>query len=127
MDREIEEAFRPSRLRGLLDHFGRVQDPRQPAKVMSPLREVLFLVVAATIADCEDDDEIALWGEQHLSFLRSFSEFHFGTPCADWLRVVMNRIDPELVQACFTGWALALRPDAPKLIALDEDIAPQPR
>ena len=119
MDREIEEAFRPSRLRGLLDHFGRVQDPRQPAKVMYPLREVLFLVVAATIADCEDYDEIALWGEQHLSFLRSFSEFHFGTPCADWLRVVMNRIDPELFQACFTGWALALHPDAPKLIALD--------
>lgn len=119
MDREIEEAFRPSRLRGLLEHFGRIEDPREPAKVMYPLREVLFLVVAATIADCEDYDEIALWGGQHLSFLRSFSEFHFGTPCADWLRVVMNRIDPELFQACFAGWALALRPDAPKLIALD--------
>jgi predicted transposase YbfD/YdcC len=119
MDREIEEAFRPSRLRGLLDQFGRIEDPREPAKVMYPLREVLFLVVAATIADCEDYDEIALWGEQHLAFLRSFSEFHFGTPCADWLRVVMNRIDPDLFQACFTAWALALRPDAPKLIALD--------
>lgn len=119
MDREIEEAFRPSRLRSLLDHFGRIQDPRQPAKVMYPLKQVLFLVVAATIADCEDYDEIALWGEQRLSFLRSLSEFHFGTPCADWLRVVMNRINPDLFQACFTDWALALRPDAPKLIALD--------
>ena len=119
MDGEIEAAFRPSRLRSLLDHFARIEDPREPAKVMYPLREVLFLVVAATIADCEDYDEIALWGEQHLSFLRSFSEFHFGTPCADWLRVVMNRIDPDLFQACFTDWALSLRPDAPKLIALD--------
>jgi predicted transposase YbfD/YdcC len=119
MDREIEEAFGPSRLRSLLDHFGRIEDPREPAKVMYPLREVLFLVVAATIADCENDDEMALWGEPHLSFLRAFSEFHFGTPCADWLRVVMNRIDPELFQACFTDWALALRPDAPKLIAFD--------
>lgn len=59
-----------------------------------PLREVLFLVVAATITDCEDYDEIALWGQSHLSFLRRFCESHFGTPCADWLRVVMNRIDP---------------------------------
>jgi hypothetical protein len=48
--------------------------------VRYPLCEVLFVVVAATIADCEDYDEIADWGEAHLSFLRRFSEFHFGTP-----------------------------------------------
>lgn len=115
----IEEAFRPSRLRGLLDHFARIEDPREPARVRYPLHEVLFLVVSATIADCEDYDEIALWGQNHLAFLRRFLEFYFGTPCADWLRVVMNRISPELFQACFTDWALSLRPDAPKLIAID--------
>lgn len=32
MNREIREAFRPSRLRGLLDHFGRIEDRREPAK-----------------------------------------------------------------------------------------------
>jgi predicted transposase YbfD/YdcC len=119
MDEHLGEVFRPSRLRSLLDHFGRIEDPREPAKVMYPLREVLFLVVAATIADCEDYDEIALWGRSHHAFLRRFSEFHFGTPCADWLRVVMNRIDPALFQACFSDWALSLRADAPKLIAID--------
>lgn len=31
----------------------------------------------------------------------------------------MNRIGPELFQACFTDWALALRPAAPKLVAID--------
>ena len=119
MPGEIEDAFQPSRLRSLLDHFAVIKDPREAPKVRYPLREVLFLVVSATIADCEDYDEIALWGQNHLDFLRQFSEFHFGTPCADWLRVVMNRIDPDLFQACFTDWALALRPDAPKLIAID--------
>lgn len=119
MSDTYDDAFRPSRLRGLLDHFSSIDDPREAPKVRYPLREVLFLVVAATIADCEDYDEIALWGRNHLDFLRRFSDFHFGTPCADWLRVVMNRIGPELFQACFTDWALALRPDAPKLIAID--------
>ena len=33
--------------------------------------------------------------------------------------MVMNRVDPELFQACFTDWALDLRPDAPDLIAID--------
>lgn len=36
-----------------------------------------------------------------------------------WLRVVINRIDPALFQACFLAWVEALRPDAPELIALD--------
>ncbi|CBS89728.1 ISAs1-like element ISAli14 family transposase [Azospirillum lipoferum] len=119
MSEEFDETFQRSRLRSLLDHFSVLKDPREAPEVRYPLREVLFLVVAATIADCEDYDEIALWGRNHLEFLRRFSEFHFGTPCADWLRVVMNRIGPDLFQACFTDWALALRPDAPKLIAID--------
>jgi predicted transposase YbfD/YdcC len=119
MPNELEDAFRPSRLRSLLERFAVIEDPREPPKVRYPLSEVLFLVVSATVADCEDYDEIALWGRNHLDFLRRFSEFHFGTPCTDWLRVVMNRIDPALFQACFTDWALALRPDAPQLIAID--------
>lgn len=119
MSGEIDDGFQPSRLRSLLEHFAVIEDPREAPKVRYPLREVLFLVVSATIADCEDYDEIALWGRNHLEFLRRFSEFHFGTPCADWLRVVMNRIAPALFQACFTEWALALRPDAPRLIAID--------
>lgn len=123
MNREIEAAFRPSRLRGLLDHFGRIADPREPAKVMYPLREILFQVVAATTAVCEDYDEIALWGEQHLSFRRFFSKFHFGTPCADCLRVVMNRIDPDPLHRL--GAVVASRRlEAHR--ARRQDLAPQP-
>lgn len=108
-----------SSLRLLLEHLGRVEDPREPAKVKYPLREVLFLVTCATVAGCDDYDEIALWGERHLLFLRSYGEYFFGTPKEDWLRVVLNRIDPALFEACFRGWALSLRPDAADLIALD--------
>lgn len=115
----MDQAFRPSRLRVLLDHFAEVRDPRAPEKVRYPLDEVLFLVVAATIAGCDDYDEIADWGADHLEFLRRFSEFYFGTPCEDWLRVVMNRIDPTLFQHCFTGWTRGLSPGATDLIAID--------
>ncbi len=31
----------------------------------------------------------------------------------------MNRIDPELFQACFIAWAREWRPGAPALVALD--------
>jgi predicted transposase YbfD/YdcC len=116
---DMNGAFQKPRLRSLLEHFATVEDPREAAKVRFPLPEVLLLVVSASVCSCDDYDEIVEWGEAHLDFLRSFSEFHFGLPGADWLRVLMNRIDPALFQACFTGWATALRPDAADLIAID--------
>lgn len=115
----MEDVFVKDRLRLLLDHFGAVGDPREAAKVRYPLREVLFLVTCATIAGCDDYDEIADWGELHLDFLREQSEYYFGVPKEDWLRVVLNRIDPALFEACFLSWATSLRADAADLIALD--------
>lgn len=106
-------------LRVLLDHLGRVEDTRQSWRVAYPLREVLFLVVCGTIASGDDYDDIVDWGEAHLAFLRRFAEFHHGIPCADWLRTVMNRIDPDLFAACFSSWVAACWPDKPDLVAID--------
>jgi predicted transposase YbfD/YdcC len=107
------------RLRLLLDHFSEIKDARQSWKVAYPLREVLFLVVCGSIASGDDYDDIVDWGEAHLSFLRGFAEFHHGIPCADWLRTVMNRIDPDLFTACFTSWVAECWPDKPELVAID--------
>jgi predicted transposase YbfD/YdcC len=115
----MDQVFVKDRLRLLLDHFGRVGDPRESCKVKYPLAEVLFLVTCASISGCDDYDEIADWGAAHLPFLREHAEYFFGTPKEDWLRVVLNRIDPTLFSACFTAWATQLRPDAVDLIALD--------
>ena len=106
-------------LRVLLDHLAKIKDTRQSCKVAYPLREVLFLVVCGTIASGDDYDDIVDWGEAHLSFLRGFSEFYHGIPCADWLRTVMNRIDPDLFAACFSSWAAECWPNRPDLVAID--------
>src|SRR5438034_3181994 len=107
------------RLRLLLDHFAKIKDTRQAWKVAYPLGEVLFLVVCGTIANCDDYEDIVDWGEAHLSFLRGFAEFHYGIPCADWLRTVMNRIDPDLFMACFSSWVAECWPDKLHLVAID--------
>jgi predicted transposase YbfD/YdcC len=106
-------------LRVLLDHLATIKDTRQSWKVAYPLREVLFLVVCGTIASGDDYDDIIDWGEAHLPFLRGFCEFYHGIPCADWLRTVMNRIDPDLFAACFSSWVAACWPDRPDLVAID--------
>jgi predicted transposase YbfD/YdcC len=108
-----------SRLRALLDHFSVIEDPREPWRVAHPLPEVLLLVVCGTIADCDDYEGIAAWGEAHLSFLRRFLPYHHGVPGARWLTILMNRIDPTLFSAAFTAWVRETWPDRLDLVAID--------
>jgi predicted transposase YbfD/YdcC len=119
MSLAVAEFGEKSRLRALLEHFSRIEDPREPWRVAHPLAEVLLLVVCGTIADCDDFDTIAAWGEQRVDFLRRFLPYHHGVPGARWLNLLMNRIDPALFSACFTAWVREVWPDRPELIAID--------
>jgi predicted transposase YbfD/YdcC len=108
-----------SRLRALLDHFAIIDDPREQWRVAHPLPEVLLLVVCGTIADCDDYEGIAEWGEAHLAFLRRFLPYHHGVPGARWLNILMNRIDPGLFSTAFMGWVRESWPDRLDLVAID--------
>jgi predicted transposase YbfD/YdcC len=119
MDLPPSDLGEKSRLRALLDHFSVIRDPRQPHRVAFPLAELLFLSVCGTIADCDDYDAIAAWGETHLAFLRRFLPFHYGVPTGRWLTIMMNRINPALFSACFTNWVRSCWPDRPELVAID--------
>jgi predicted transposase YbfD/YdcC len=114
-----DEEMPRSRLAVLLEHFSRLDDGREQWRVMYPLSEMLLLLTCATIAGCDDFDEIAAWGEHHLEFLRRFAPFHFGIPCERWLRTLVNRVDPILFGHCFEGWIKDLWPDRHDLIAID--------
>lgn len=115
----IDEETSRARLSLLLQHFAELGDEREPWRVMYPLKEVLLLVTCATIASCDDFDDIVAWGRHHLAFLRRFSEFHHGIPCERWLRTLVNRLDPALFGRCFDGWIAALWPDRHDFIAID--------
>lgn len=113
------DDFPRDRLALLLKQFAELNDDRESWRVAYPIGEVLFLVTCATIAACDDFDEIVAWGEHHLEFLRRFSEFHYGVPCARWLRDLMNRIDPMLFARCFEAWIASVWPGQHDFIAID--------
>jgi len=119
MDTTLDEESPRARLALLLKHFSELKDDREAWRVLYPIKEVLLLVVCATIASCDDFDDIVEWGEQHLDFLRGFAEFYHGIPCARWLRDLVNRVDPILFQRCFNSWVAALWPDRHDFIAID--------
>ena len=103
----------------LLDHFLVLQDPRQRWRVIYPLREILLLVLCATLSGMEDFVEIRLWGEQRLAFLRRFLPFERGIPSHDTLNDVINALDEGLFKDCFANWVATLREDDPDIIAID--------
>jgi predicted transposase YbfD/YdcC len=115
----LDEEVPRARVALLLQHFSELGDDREPWRVMYPLNEVLLLVTCATIASCDDFDDIVAWGQHHLDFLRRFSEFHHGIPCQRWVRKLVNRVDPILFGRCFQSWVAALWPDRHDLIAID--------
>jgi predicted transposase YbfD/YdcC len=119
MDAIFDGEVPRARLAVLLKHFSQIDDDREPWRVVYPLAEVLLLLTCATVASCDDFEDIVAWGKHHLDFLRRFSAFHFGIPCVRWLQKLVNRVDPILFGCCFESWIKELWPDRHDLIAID--------
>ena len=88
----------------LLHHFAALKDPRQRAKVVYPLPEILLLVLCATIVGAEDFVEITQWGAAHMDFLRRFLPYKDGIPSHDALNDLINALNPKLFSECFIAW-----------------------
>ncbi len=101
-----------------LTQFAALRDPRQAAKVLYPLPELLLLLLCGTVAGAEDFVELTLWGEEHLAFLRHFLPFARAIPSHDTLCEVIAAIDPDLFRMCFTNWVERLRVAGPQTIAI---------
>jgi len=114
-----ESLPRKSRLAALLEHFAQVEDPRDVRRILHPLPEILLLVVCGTIADCDDDEDIAGWGAAHIDFLRRHLPYANGVPGERWLTILMNRITPALFADAFAAWVRESWPDKAGLLAID--------
>lgn len=111
----MPEPAQPS----FLSHFAALRDPRQSAKVLYPLPEILLLMLCATISGADDFVEISLWGNEAQDFLRRLLPYERGIPSHDTLCDVIAAIDPELFKTCFLAWVEELRADTPDAIAID--------
>jgi predicted transposase YbfD/YdcC len=105
--------------KSLLDHFAGLNDPRQAAKVLYPLPEILLLLLSATLAGADDCVEMEFWGREQLPFLRRFLPYRHGVPSHDTLNGVLAALDPALFKACFVRWVEGLREAEPDLVAID--------
>jgi predicted transposase YbfD/YdcC len=102
-----------------LEHFKDLPDPRQLAKVVYPLPEVLLLCLLAVLAGAESFVDIERFGEKKLDLLRRFMPFRDGTPTHDRLGEIFAALDSGVFQRCFVAWVRALTGAPEGVIAID--------
>lgn len=114
---KAEAAF--DRIVDFLESFEALADPRQRAKVLYLLDEVLLLVLLGVLAGCESWVEIERFGEEKLDLLRRFRPYEDGTPSHDQLGDIFAVLDAEQFQSCFIAWVGKLAGLPAGVIAVD--------
>jgi len=102
-----------------LEYFSGLEDPRQAAKVVYPLDEILLLTLCAVVSGAEGWVGVALFGERKLDFLRRLLPFSDGTPSHDQLGLVFAALDREAFQRCFVAWTSVLAAAVSGVVAVD--------
>ena len=88
----------------LLDWMEYMEDVRQARKVRHKLKDILVIVLFATLADADDWVEIAMFAEAYQDYLRKYIELKNGVPSHDTIRRVMGLVSPEILQQLYGKW-----------------------
>jgi predicted transposase YbfD/YdcC len=116
----VQEIIMKQALDVFLDHFGTLEDNREPHKVLHPLCEILLVTLCGVIAGADGWEDIEDYGESKLELLRTMLPFAHGIPSDDTLRRFFRAIDPQAFQEVFVAFVRELLPEAhARLIAID--------
>ena len=74
-----------------------IEDTRQQTKVRHTLKDILVIVLFATLANADDWVEMALFAENCQDYLRKYIELKNGIPSHHTIRRVMGMISPEIL------------------------------
>lgn len=88
----------------LLEWMEYIEDTRQQTKVRHTLKDILVIVLFATLANADDWVEMALFAENCQDYLRKYIELKNGIPSHDTIRRVMGMISPEILQQLYGKW-----------------------
>ena len=91
-------------MKELLQWMEYIEDIRQEKKVRHLLKDILVIVLFATLANADDWVEIALFAENYQDYLRKYIELKNGIPSHDTIRHVMGMISPDVLQQLYGKW-----------------------
>lgn len=104
----------------LIDHFSKLEDPRDSTKARHKLLDMIAISVAAVICGVDDWVSIAAFARAKEAWLRKFLDLSNGIPSHDTFGRVFSLLAPQAFKECFRAWVNALRQIVPeKVVAID--------
>lgn len=92
----------------VLEHFNALKDPRVERTKKYPLKEIIFLIISATLSGCDGWKSIRDFGLLKLNWLKQFLPYDNGIPVDDTLARVMRKLNTKQFASCFTCWMQAV-------------------
>lgn len=88
----------------LLEHFGKIEDPRIARKRLHHLIDIIAIAILAVLCGAEGWEDIEDFGKCKLDWLKTFLRLPNGIPSHDTFRRVICSIRPSEFQTCFVDW-----------------------
>ena len=88
----------------LLKWMEYIEDVRQERKVRHLLKDILVIVLFATLANADDWVEIALFAQVYEEYLKKYIESRNGPPSHDTIQCVVGMLSPDILQQLYGKW-----------------------
>lgn len=87
-----------------LEYIEEEIDSRQQSKVRYRLKDIVIIVLFATLANADDWVEIGIFAAYHEEYLRKYTKLDNGVPSHDTIQRVMALVSPEIMQQISAKW-----------------------
>lgn len=88
-----------------MSSLAEIDDPRRPSNgTLHDFREILVIMIAAVLSDCDTVEDIAFWGRKKDAWLRRFLVLKNGVPSEETFLRVLRALDPKQFEAVFRRW-----------------------
>lgn len=91
-------------MKEILMYVSGMEDRRQEWKVVHELKDIVVIVLFATLANADDWHEIEIFARNNVEVLRRYIELRNGVPSHDTIQRVMGSIKPEVFEGLQQLW-----------------------
>lgn len=105
--------------RSLIEHFEHIEDPRIDRKKLHKLIDIIVIAICGVISGADSFDEIEIFGNAHIDWLKRFLELPNGIPSHDTFERVFRRLNPQEFKDAFLSWTKQLCGVFEGVIAID--------
>ena len=92
----------------MLSFFETLTDPRVERTKLHSLKDIIGLTICAVLSGCNDWEEIELYGESKISWLKQFLALPNGIPSHDTINRLFASLHPGELQRCFMDWVQSI-------------------